>query len=93
MPPDRAVRTVIHLGGALARPASVTMADTGDSFDHLLKILLVGDTGVGKSCILLRFTTDRYIPVSKLWSALPVSTAPSDSRAGAQLHHFSKQCS
>lgn len=30
------------------------------SYDHLFKILLVGDSGVGKSCILTRFTQDRY---------------------------------
>ena len=27
-------------------------------FDHLFKILLVGDSGVGKSSILMRFTTE-----------------------------------
>jgi GTPase SAR1 family protein len=25
-----------------------------------LQVLLVGDSGVGKSCILMRFTTDRF---------------------------------
>jgi GTPase SAR1 family protein len=28
--------------------------------DHLLKLLLVGDAGVGKSCILLRFTDGTF---------------------------------
>eukprot|EP00475_Leptophrys_vorax_P021530 TRINITY_DN2925_c0_g1_i1.p1 TRINITY_DN2925_c0_g1~~TRINITY_DN2925_c0_g1_i1.p1 ORF type:complete len:209 (-),score=59.71 TRINITY_DN2925_c0_g1_i1:81-707(-) len=29
-------------------------------FDHLLKFVLIGDSGVGKSCLLLRFTEDSY---------------------------------
>eukprot|EP01091_Cochliopodium_minus_P000818 TRINITY_DN10724_c0_g1_i1.p1 TRINITY_DN10724_c0_g1~~TRINITY_DN10724_c0_g1_i1.p1 ORF type:complete len:198 (-),score=36.76 TRINITY_DN10724_c0_g1_i1:107-700(-) len=36
-----------------------------DSYDELFKILLIGDSGVGKSCLLLRYTegsyTDSYI--------------------------------
>jgi Ras-related protein Rab-18 len=32
----------------------------GDSYDHLFKVLLVGDSLVGKSCLLTRFTTDRF---------------------------------
>ncbi|KAH9330216.1 hypothetical protein KI387_002324, partial [Taxus chinensis] len=29
--------------------------------DYLFKILLVGDSAVGKSCLLLRFTEDSYM--------------------------------
>lgn len=29
-------------------------------YDHLLKLLLIGDSGVGKSSLLLRFTEDKY---------------------------------
>ncbi|CAD7701353.1 unnamed protein product [Ostreobium quekettii] len=32
----------------------------GDSYDLLFKVLLVGDSAVGKSCLLMRFTTDRF---------------------------------
>lgn len=32
----------------------------GGMFDHLFKILLIGDSGVGKSCILLRFSEDSF---------------------------------
>mmetsp|Transcript_9114 Transcript_9114/g.15911 ORF Transcript_9114/g.15911 Transcript_9114/m.15911 type:complete len:205 (+) Transcript_9114:60-674(+) len=31
-----------------------------DEYDHIFKVLLVGDSGVGKSCLLLRFTQDRF---------------------------------
>jgi Ras-related protein Rab-1A len=30
-------------------------------YDYLLKVLLVGDSGVGKSCILLRYADDHYV--------------------------------
>lgn len=29
-----------------------------DAYDYLFKIVLIGDTGVGKSNILLRYTKD-----------------------------------
>jgi len=31
-----------------------------EPFDHLFKILLVGDSGVGKSSLLMRFTADQF---------------------------------
>lgn len=34
--------------------------DDDADFDHLFKLLLVGDAGVGKSSILLRFTDDTF---------------------------------
>lgn len=34
--------------------------DAHDTSEHTFKILLVGDSGVGKSCLLMRFTADRF---------------------------------
>lgn len=40
----------------LLPPASRTSSDSSASFsDYLFKLLLIGDSGVGKSCLLLRF--------------------------------------
>lgn len=31
-------------------------------YDQLVKLLLIGDSGVGKSCLLLRFCNDQFTP-------------------------------
>ena len=46
---------------AAKRPRlSQAMATLSGHYDHIFKILLIGDAGVGKSSILLRFTDDAF---------------------------------
>jgi len=33
---------------------------TGNNYDHLFRYIIVGDTAVGKSCILLQFTDNKF---------------------------------
>lgn len=46
----------------LLPPASQTSSDSSSFSDYLFKLLLIGDSGVGKSCLLLRFAVS--FPVS-----------------------------
>jgi Ras-related protein Rab-2A len=36
------------------------------SYEYLFKFIIIGDTGVGKSCMLLQFTDNRFQPVHDL---------------------------
>lgn len=52
---------MFSFGGKMAYKKQSTSTRSGNAdYDYLFKILIIGDSGVGKSCILLRFADNSY---------------------------------
>ncbi|KAJ1921876.1 GTP-binding protein [Mycoemilia scoparia] len=46
----------------MATTAAASNSGNNSGYDYLMKLLLIGDSGVGKSCLLLRFSEDSFTP-------------------------------
>ena len=58
---EAAVRANEFDGEAIGSSESFSaMAVESKEYDYLFRMLLIGDSGVGKSCLLLRFADDSY---------------------------------
>lgn len=45
---------------SLRNPNTLVSLPTDDTFDYLFKIVLIGDCGTGKTCVVQRFKTGHY---------------------------------
>ncbi|KVI07604.1 Small GTPase superfamily [Cynara cardunculus var. scolymus] len=67
-------------------------------YDYLFKLLLIGDSGVGKSCLLLRFADDSYLDsyISTIGVDFKIRTVEQDGKTiklQILIFHLRGQCS
>lgn len=41
-------------------PPALLVSAMAKAYDHLFKLLLIGDSGVGKTCLIIRFAEDNF---------------------------------
>ena len=56
---DLILSNKIYFAACLYCPAAIEAMERG--YDHLLKLLIIGESGVGKSCIMSRFADDIFM--------------------------------
>jgi len=56
-------------------------------YDYLFKLLLIGDSGVGKSCLLLRFADDTYTEsyISTIGVDFKIRTVELEGKVGLEI--------
>ncbi|CAL6309652.1 unnamed protein product [Bathycoccus prasinos] len=66
-------------------PTFEAMSNEHDDYDYLFKIVLIGDSGVGKSNILSRFTRNEFSVESKSTIGVEFATRSIELKYGTQL--------
>ena len=65
---------VADMGGSGASGTQGPLLVSSDKYDFLLKIVLIGDSGVGKSNLLLRYTKDEFKMQSQMTIGVEFAT-------------------
>ena len=64
------------------------------TYDYLFKLLLIGDSGVGKTCVLFRFSEDAFNTtfISTIGTFMSVHVSPPPSRDLRLISTFINRC-